>query len=167
MRENKQLRCQLVGQQVRVSCTRLELVAQLRGRQTPLSQLVGWLVGLWQDQRPTSTTCWALVLPESNMLANKLTQWSLSANKVSNKFESNCSYSWVWPIVYCMVTQLPADFPSFYSNIFFTLYILFKSIATYDTWTSSYCTLLHGYKSHRLELDKNENKWKKLNYIIL
>jgi hypothetical protein len=45
------------------------------------------LVGLWQDQRQTScATCWALVLPEPNKLANKLAQWSFSANKLYNKF---------------------------------------------------------------------------------
>jgi hypothetical protein len=65
------------------------------------------LGGLWQDQLPTScTTCWALVLPEPNRLA----QWSLSANELYNKFVSGgpstnllanklrtCSYSGVWP----------------------------------------------------------------------
>jgi hypothetical protein len=56
--------CQLVGQQVRVWCTRHELVWPEPNTLTYRD------VGLWQDQRPTNcTTCCALVLPEPNKLA--------------------------------------------------------------------------------------------------
>jgi hypothetical protein len=40
-----------------------------------MSQLVGQLAGLWQDQRPTSyTTCWALVLPEPKKFVGDVAQ---------------------------------------------------------------------------------------------
>jgi hypothetical protein len=56
-------------------------------------------------ERPTSCThnldvskCWTLALPEPKKLANKLAQWSLSANKLCNKLPT-FSYSGGWPLL--------------------------------------------------------------------
>jgi hypothetical protein len=102
--------------------------------QTPLYEQVGQLVVQRHQQ-----TCWALVLPaaqhldigsrlpEPSKLANKLVQWSLSANKLYNKFVSGapdtnllvdklptCSYNGVWP--------LPADSGALY--LMFPIYTI-------------------------------------------